>query len=103
VQIVRVPGWENALKNLLIHLLLACLGLMALCLLLWWVVRFIRHRVLRPPEEEFGFSLMQLERLYKRGEITEEEFKAIKRKRALKAAGMPAGPNSTGGPAKPQS
>lgn len=90
------------MTTLLIHLLLACLGLMALCILLWWMVRFIRHRVLRPPEEEFGFSLKQLERLYKRGEITEEEFKAIKRKRALKAAGMPSGPNATGGPTKPR-
>ncbi|MGC9259879.1 MAG: hypothetical protein ACP5I8_07355 [Phycisphaerae bacterium] len=54
----------------------------------WMVVRAIRRRLTNPPSEMigFGFSLKQIEAMYKRGEITEEEYKALKRRKAEQAA-----------------
>jgi hypothetical protein len=54
----------------------------------WMVVRAIRRRLTNPPSEVmgFGFSLKQIEDMYKRKEITEEEYKALKRRKAEQAA-----------------
>ena len=54
----------------------------------WMVIRAIRRRVANPPAEMmgFGFSLKQIEAMYQRGEVTEEEYKALKRRKAEQAA-----------------
>jgi hypothetical protein len=54
----------------------------------WLVIRAIRQRVKNPPAEMmgFGFSLKQIESMYKNGELTEEEYKALKRRKAEQAA-----------------
>lgn len=68
--------------------LLAALALVAMLVILGWLIRYVRRQALQPPTEEqgVGFSLKQLERLYRKGELTEAEFKAIQRKQAIKAA-----------------
>lgn len=65
----------------------------------WMVIRAIRKRVANPPVEmtDFGFSLKQIEAMYQSGELTEEEYKALKRRKAEQAARVAekflAGPN----------
>ncbi len=68
--------------------LLAALALVAMLVILGWLIRYVRRQALQPPTEEqgVGFSLKQLERLYRKGELTEAEFKAIQRKQAIQAA-----------------
>jgi hypothetical protein len=54
----------------------------------WLMIRAIRRRITHPPAEMtgFGFSLKQMEAMYKRGEITEEEYKALKIRKAQQSA-----------------
>ena len=54
----------------------------------WMVIRAIRRRLANPPAEftGFGFSLKEIEAMYQRGEVTQEEYKALKRRKAEQAA-----------------
>ncbi len=54
----------------------------------WMVIRAIRKRVANPSAQMtgFGFSLKEIEAMYQRGELTEEEYKALKRRKAEQAA-----------------
>ena len=62
--------------------------LIAVVIVGWLVIRAIRRRISNPPTEMmgFGFSLKQIEAMYKNGELTEEEYKALKRRKAEQAA-----------------
>ena len=62
--------------------------LVAAVIIGWMVIRAVRRRVANPPAEMtgFGFSLKQIEAMYERGELTAEEYKALKRRKAEQAA-----------------
>lgn len=62
--------------------------LLATVIVGWLVIRSIRRRLSNPAPEMmgFGFSLKQIEAMYKRGEITEEEYKALKIRKAQQSA-----------------
>jgi hypothetical protein len=62
--------------------------LIAVVIVGWLVIRSIRRRITNPPTEitGFGFSLKQIEAMYKNGELTEDEYKALKRRKAEQAA-----------------
>ncbi len=63
-------------------------ALVVLVILGWLVILAIRRRVTNPPMETmgFGFSLKQIDAMYERGEITEDEFKALKARKAQQSA-----------------
>ncbi|MGC8539537.1 MAG: hypothetical protein ACP5QA_02790 [Phycisphaerae bacterium] len=63
-------------------------ALVAAVIIGWIVIRAVRRRVANPPAEVtgFGFSLKQIEAMYERGELTAEEYKALKRRKAEQAA-----------------
>ena len=63
-------------------------ALIAVVIIGWLVIRAIRRRITNPPTEAmgFGFSLKQMEAMYKNGELTEDEYKALKRRKAEQAA-----------------
>ncbi len=64
--------------------------LLAVVLAGWMVIHAIRRRITNPPAEMtgFGFSLKEMEAMYQRGEITEEEYKALKIRKARQSAKM---------------
>ena len=76
-------------SSTILKLMVVCLGLVILAIAGWMIVMAVRRSLLHgnEPSEGIGFSLRDLEKMYQRGELTEAEFKNIKRKRALKAAG----------------
>lgn len=75
--------------NTIIEIFAACVGLILLAIIGWVFTMRIRNSFMGGDKanEGVGFSLMDLEKMYRNGELTEAEFKNIKRKRALKAAG----------------
>ena len=54
----------------------------------WIIVMIARRRLMAPPNEgiSFGFSLQQIEAMHQSGEITDEEYKALKRRKAEQSA-----------------
>ncbi len=90
------------------HIVLDCGVLIILAMLAWTATIRIRRWFMRNDDSPFetGFSLEQLDRMFKRGELTEAEFRNIKRKRALRAARYlgkigPSGADSQTPPASP--
>ena len=65
------------------------MGLILLAIIGWVITMRVRKSFMGGNEsnEGVGFSLIDLEKMYLNGELTEAEFKNIKRKRALRAAG----------------
>ena len=75
--------------NTIIKIFIACVGLILLAIIGWVIATRVRKSFMGGNEsnEGIGFSLADLEKMYLNGELTEAEFKNIKRKRALRAAG----------------
>ncbi len=73
----------------IIKIFVACAGLVLLAIIGWVITMRIRKSFMGGNESNagVGFSLTDLEKMYRNGELTEAEFKNIKRKRALRAAG----------------
>lgn len=87
----RVNGCVGEVVNLdknLIGIFEWGAALVAAVIIGWMVIRAVRRRVANPPVEMtgFGFSLKQIEAMYQSGELTEEEYKALKRRKAEQAA-----------------
>jgi uncharacterized membrane protein len=72
------------------ELVLICLGLIAATIIFWVVLLILRKHIFNSSagQQDMGFSMNQIDELYQRGELSEDEYREIKNRAALKAANI---------------